>query len=135
MLNRYFSYQLTEALEMKYIRRVLSRSFYHFVYSAGERILYTTADEEAFQRICERAYCEKMSEGNKAMLVTKREYDDFYYLSCLMQITGRSAVAISREENIPQLFVALDKKLDGMNNRNNYRKINMYTLHKKTGVL
>lgn len=104
-MQKYYGYRLTGAVEKIYVRLVLYRSFYDQWYDTEKKILYTTVDEKKFQKICERAYCEKLlKEDGGNIYMTERECNNFLYYNSIKQITGKNGFMLLKQSDIPKLF-------------------------------
>ena len=90
--------------DKKYVRKVLVRSFYSYNYDPESETISTNADPKIFDRICKRAYCEKLSAADGTLRVTDSESSDMFYLNCLLQVTGKTAYTVIKEELIPMIF-------------------------------
>lgn len=102
-MKQLYAYTLNDPKNKNYVRKVLVRCFYEYGFKAeGEKIL-TNADPETFRKVCERAYCERLT-TNYALQVTEEESANLFYLSSLLQFTGRSGCEIIKKKNIPVLF-------------------------------
>ena len=102
-MKKLYAYKLNDPKNKNYIRKVLIRSFYEYGFKAAEGILLTNADPATFRKICERAYCERLT-INYALQVTEEESANLFYLSSLLQFTGRSGCEIIKKKDIPALF-------------------------------
>ena len=103
-MKRYYIYRLISEEDKKYIRKVLVRSFYSYNYDPESGTISTNADPKIFDRICKRAYCEKISESDGTFRVTEDESADMFYLNCLLQVTGKTAYTVIKEDMIPVIF-------------------------------
>lgn len=103
-MKRYYVYRLINEEDKKYVRKVLVRSFYSYNYDPESETIYTNADPKTFEKICKRAYCEKLSAADGTLRVTDSESSDMFYLNCLLQVTGKTAYTVIKEELIPMIF-------------------------------
>lgn len=103
-MKRYYVYRLINEEDKKYVRKVLVRSFYSYQYDSETGTISTNADPKTFDRICKRAYCEKLSVDDGTLRVTEGESADMFYLNCLQQVTGKTACTVIKEESIPLIF-------------------------------
>lgn len=102
-MKQLYAYTLNDSKNKNYVRKVLVRCFYEYGFKTEEGKILTNADPETFQKICERAYCERLT-TNYALQVTEEESVNLFYLSSLLQFTGRSGCEIIKKKNIPTLF-------------------------------
>lgn len=103
-MKRYYVYRLINEEDKKYVRKVLVRSFYSYNYDSETGTISTNADSKTFDRVCKRAYCEKLSVADGTLRVTENESADMFYLNCLLQVTGKTAYTVIKEELIPVIF-------------------------------
>ena len=102
-MKQLYAYTLNDPKNKNYIRKVLVRCFYEYGFNAEEGKILTNAAQETFRKVCERAYCERLSQ-NGNLHVTEEESANLLYLSSLLQFTGRSGCEIIKKKNIPALF-------------------------------
>ena len=103
-MKRYYVYRLINEEDKKYVRKVLVRSFYSYHYDSETGTISTNADPKTFEKICKRAYYEKLSIDDGTLRVTEGESTDMFYLNCLLQVTGKTAYTVIKEELIPMIF-------------------------------
>lgn len=87
----------------KYIRRILCRCFYHFRFTEntdGNTYCYTNCSERAFEKVIDRAKCERLSEQNGMLCLTEREAEDVAFKIEMQRITGKTAFVIVTQEEL-----------------------------------
>lgn len=103
-MKQLYAYTLNDSKNKSYVRKVLVRCFYEYGFKTEGGKILTNADPETFRKICERAYCERLT-TNYALQITEEEAANLFYLSSLLQFTGRSGCEIIKKKNIPTLFM------------------------------
>lgn len=103
----------------KYIRKVMIRSFYHWEvleedHESGTCTIRTNADLDTFVKILNRAYCESLDEKGGPLTVTDKELEQQYYISSLMELTGKTALTTIKIKDIPNICLDFAKEKQKM---------------------
>lgn len=109
-----YRYKIKEEYK-KYIRKVMIRSFYHWEvleedHESGTCTIHTNADLDTFVKILNRAYCESLDEKGGPLTVTDKELEQQYYISSLIELTGKTALTTIKIKDIPNICLDFAKE-------------------------